>query len=109
METLEQLVELGADEGAEVVAVIMRRHPYYRRRGEPTIGHHVHRLTGEDVWTVKWRDFWGVKQDPDFGSKAEARARLARLLERCEVFVGTVSEFVELDMMWREMGHGAKD
>lgn len=109
MDKLERLVEWGQDEGAEVVAVIMRRHPYYRRRGEPTIGHHVHRLTKEDVWTVKWRDFWGVKQDPDFASKAEARARVARLQEECETFVGTVSEFVELDAMWREVGGGTKD
>jgi hypothetical protein len=79
---------------------ILAGHPFFKF-AQPAVWQ-----MADGRWTVRWRDFYTMKQDRDFATEPEARA-FASTVNQPPITVGEDEfddlDFVDCDKFWRDL------
>lgn len=77
---------------------ILAGHPYF-----DCVKPSVWKQSWNGKWTVRWRDFYTVKQDAEFDTEAEARAFARRIVTPPITVKDRACDLAECHSFWREM------
>jgi hypothetical protein len=79
-------------------ATIFAGHPFFQF-SEPA----VWKMEWCNKWTVRWRDYYGIKQDADFDTESEARA-FAKTVNQPPINVNDEDcDLDQMDAFWYEL------